>query len=222
MTPELRHIGNQHSPLVVIDDFTGDVAAIVALAATLAPFPRADGYYPGLRRTIGPADGAANDYVVRTLEAAARFIGGAFDAETFDLVGASFSMVTEAPDALRPGQRVPHFDSTDPGYLAVLHYLSDTPGTAFYRQRSTGIEAVTEDNRAVFLAAAAREGAAAHGYIATSSAAFEQIAQVEGKMDRLVIYQGRLLHSGIIPSGMALGSNPRSGRLTANLFVQIA
>lgn len=42
---------------------------------------------------------------------------------------------------------------------------------------------------------------------------------VEGKIDRVVIYRGSLLHSGIIPPGAELSSDPRYGRLTANLFV---
>jgi hypothetical protein len=36
----------------------------------------------------------------------------------------------------------------------------------------------------------------------------------------LIIYQGSLLHSGIIPPGMPFSSDPEVGRLTANLFVR--
>src|SRR5256885_8792614 len=51
-------------------------------------------------------------------------------------------MVTTRPSDLSPAQRAPHFDSPDPRYYALLHYLRVPPGsgTAFYRQRSTGIE----------------------------------------------------------------------------------
>ena len=42
---------------------------------------------------------------------------------------------------------------------------------------------------------------------------------VEGVADRLVIYRGSLLHSGIIAPGTPLSADPRHGRLTANLFV---
>jgi hypothetical protein len=35
-----------------------------------------------------------------------------------------------------------------------------------------------------------------------------------------LIYQGSLLHSGIIPENMVLNSDPRQGRLTANIFVR--
>lgn len=223
MTPSLRRIGAHGSALVVVDGFDGDVAAVIEAAAALAPFGRPPGsYYPGLRRVLDERDGAAWAYAERTLEACAPFVGGAFDADGFDLVEASFSMVTDPPHALAPAQRAPHFDSTDPDYLAILHYLGGTgeTGTAFYRQRATGIERVDEGNRAAFIAAAQRESVLAQGYIADSDAAYEQVAAIEAAPDRLVIYQGCLLHSGIIPPGLPLSPDPRVGRLTAKFFVR--
>lgn len=218
MKPGRRFVGNTRNPLVVIDDASGDTDAIRDAAAALAPFPPAANNYPGLRRVIGEGEGAASAYVRRTMEAVAPFVGGGFDADRFDLIEASFSMVTAAPATLRPQQRAPHFDSTDRDYLAVLHYLSDTPGTAFYRQRATGIEQVDEGNAATFLAATRREHAS--GYIAGSTAAYEQIDAVEGRRDRLIIYRGALLHSGIIPPDLPLDLDPRTGRLTANFFLK--
>jgi hypothetical protein len=96
-------------------------------------------------------------------------------------------------------------------------------GTAFYRQRSTGIERVTDDNLANFVRAAQAEAALLptdSGYIRGSDDFFEQIGAVEAIPDRLVIYQGSLLHSGIIPADMAFSADPKLGRLTANLFVR--
>jgi len=221
MKPELRRFGTSQSPVAVIDGFSGDVHAVVEIAAALAPFPLGtDNYYPGLRRILSEADDAAWAYVRRTLEAAAPFLGGAFDFTRFDLLEASFSMVTARPETLVPAQRAPHFDSADPDYVAILHYLVDTPGTAFYRQRSTGIETITDANRDAFVAAARRESASLTGYTNGSNDHFEQIGMVEGSMDRLVLYQGRLLHSGLIPEGMDFSTDPRRGRLTANLFVK--
>jgi hypothetical protein len=223
--PELRRIGKEQNPVVVIDEFTGRLSEILDVAAALAPFPALKGnYYPGLRRIIEPADGPANSYVDELCEAAAPFIAGAFDIEGFTLTEASFSIVTTAPSDLSPPQRAPHFDSTNPKHYALLHYLRAPAGTgtAFYRQRSTGIERVTEANVARFVTIAEREAALLpkySGYIFGSDEYFEQIAAVEAVPDRLLIYQGGLLHSGIIPSGMSFSPDPREGRLTANLFV---
>lgn len=208
----------------MIDEFSGELGSILALARTLAPYPPHTNYYPGVRRVITSADAAAEAYVTETCERAAQFIGGAFDIDSFDLIEASFSIVSTPPGALSPAQRAPHFDTTDPNHLALLHYLNVPPGsgTAFYRQRSTGIERVAEDNLATFVRTAQAEAAllpADSGYILGSDDFFEQIGSVEAVPDRLVIYQGSLVHSGIIPPDMPFSADPREGRLTANLFV---
>lgn len=220
MTPALRRVGEAQSPVVVIDDFTGAVDEVVELAAAMAPFPASAGnFYPGLRRPIVPGE-PAYGYVKHLLKAAAPYIGGGFDFDTFDLLEASFSIVTAPPATLAVAQRAPHFDSTDPDYIAVLHYLSDTPGTAFFRQLATGIEVVNEGNMAAFVGTARRVNASLSGYIHGSNQHYEQIGQVEGVRDRLAIYRGSMLHSGIILPDMAFSADPRLGRLTANIFIK--
>lgn len=225
MKAELRRFGESQSPVVVVDDFTGSAESVAQIADALAPFPLARNLYPGVRRIVTRSDAAADAYMQRVCTDAAQFIAGAFDVDSFELVEASFSMVSFDPLALRPVQRGPHFDSTDPGYYALLHYLRVPPGTgtAFYRHRATGIERVTEQNVAQLVPAMRAEAAKLplrSGYIIESNDFFEQIGAVEAVPDRLLIYQGSLLHSGIIPPGMTLSADPREGRLTANLFVR--
>lgn len=226
MKPQLLRFGDSQSPVVVIDDFTGRAEEIAAIAEGLAPYPLIEGnYYPGVRRVISRADATADAYVEDACERSAQFIAGAFDVDRFDLLEASFSMVTFQPGELRPAQRAPHFDSPDQKYYALLHYLRVPPGsgTAFYRQRATGIERVTEKNLEQFVRTAEADAARLppdSGYIQGSDAYFEQIGAVEALPDRMVIYQGSLLHSGIIPRDMPLSGDPREGRLTANIFVR--
>ena len=225
MKPELRRVGNLQSPVVVIDGFSGDTDGVLAVAEALKPYQPSNNYYPGLRRVITEADTAADAYVDRTCKEAAQFVAGAFDVESFELVEASFSMVTADPAKLELPQRAPHFDSTDQKYFALLHYLRVPrgTGTAFYRQRSTGIERVTEANADTFVRTAIAETSklpAGSGYIYGSNKYFEQIGSIEAVPDRLIIYQGSLLHSGIIPAGMNLSPDPRVGRLTANFFLR--
>src|SRR4029079_13831084 len=100
--PEVRHIGNTQTPVVVIDDFSGSLEHILEIAEALAPYPRHTNYYPGLRRIFTAADPAANPYVQNSGERAAPFIADAFDIEAFDLIEASFSMVTLKPAELTP------------------------------------------------------------------------------------------------------------------------
>jgi hypothetical protein len=212
--------------VVVIDEFSGNAESVAQLADALAPFPDvSDNYYPGVRGMIEESLPAAFAYVQQTCRDAAQFIAGAFDVDGFDLLRASFSLVTKSPAELSAPQRAPHFDSTDQKYFAVLHYLRvpDASGTAFYRHRATGIERVTQDNVDGYMQAAQADAArlpATSGYINGSNAFFEQIGAVEAVPDRLVIYQGSLLHSGIIPEGMTFSADPRVGRLTANIFVR--
>jgi len=225
--PQLRHFGTSESPVVIIDDFSGDWEAVARLADELAPFPRVSeqNYYPGVRRVISRDEVEADAYVERTCREAARFMGGAFGVDRFDLLEASFSIVSSRPSELQPAQRAPHFDSTDAKYYALLHYLRVPAGTgtAFYRQRETGIERVTEGNVDAFVATARRAAAELpgdSGYISASDDSYEQIGAIDAVPDRLLIYQGSLLHSGIIPKGMTFSADPREGRLTANLFVR--
>ena len=196
------------------------------MADALAPFPDvSDNYYPGIRRMIDESQPEAFAYVQRTCQDSAQFIAGAFELDSFDLLRASFSIVTKLPSELSEPQRAPHFDSTDQKYLAILHYLRvpEGSGTAFFRQRATQIERVTKANVDAFMQRFSIETtltAPDSGYIHGSNQFYEQIGAVEGVVDRLVIYQGSLLHSGIIPPGMSFSEDPREGRLTANIFVR--
>lgn len=225
MKPELRRVGREQSPVVVIDDFSGAVEEIARLADELAPFPPIKGnYYPGVRRPITKADAAAYAYVVNTCNAVAPFVGGAFNVTSFDLEEASFSVVSIKPDRLQPVQKAPHFDGPDPNVYALLHYLRVPPdsGTAFYRHRGTGIERVTVANMSRLVAAAKPEAEGLPvdaGYIHGSDPFYEEIGRIEAVPDRLILYHGNLLHSGIIPPDMSFNADPREGRLTANFFL---
>ena len=49
---------------------------------------------------------------------------------------------------------------------------------------------------------------------------YELIGEVEAQPDRLVLYRGKLLHSGVIPNPHDLTDDPRTGRLTINMFLR--
>jgi hypothetical protein len=223
---QLLRVGVSQTPVVVVDNATGAHAVLCTLAQQLAPFSLSnDTYYPGLRRVLTDVDGDAFATASRTLELIAPYIGGAFNAESFDLLEVSFSIVTTPARDLLPAQCAPHFDAADPDQLAVVHYLNaqSDSGTAFYRQRRTNIERIDTTNRDIFIAEAERafaSGECPRDYINTSNAAYEQIGAVSAAQDRLLIYPGALLHSGIIPPGMEFSADPAQGRLTANYFLR--
>lgn len=227
MKAAIHEIGQSRSHVVVIDDFLEEARAVVEAAAALAPFPpESDTAYPGLRRQISPAD-PVSAYVLKALQAASPYIVKGFGAAGFAVTEASFSLVTTRPDALRSVQRVPHIDSDDQMLLAIIHHLHDIPdtGTAFYRHIATGLERADSSSstnlRQHLQAEAARLETAETGFAGDSNDTFEKIFAVEGRFNRLVIYPGCLLHSGVISPDFAYSADPRKGRLTANIFVRM-
>lgn len=219
----LHHVGQARVPVVIIDHFWGDTAPILAIAASLRPFPAAPNNYPGLRRVITTRDAQAHAYINAVLERAAPFVCRAFDLEGFRIGEASFSMITTPPGELEPPQRAPHFDSLESNYLACLHYLVPTAGTAFYRHRATGIEEVTAATCEHYVATARGQVAkTAARYIVDSNDHYEKIGYIEGLRDRLAIYPGRLLHSALVTPDLPLSDDPLVGRITTNIFIRNA
>jgi len=56
-------------------------------------------------------------------------------------------------------------------------------------------------------------------YIDGSNNHYELYERIEYKPNRLVVYPGSLLHSGLVDPAIDINPNPRTGRLTANIFV---
>lgn len=216
----LSHIGREHEPLLQIDDllsYPGDLAGH-ADTARFVPAYGPDGGYPGIR-TPAPLE-----YVQAVVRGVEPLLRRAFDLGRARLANAegNFSLATLAPGELLAAQRIPHVDTTYGLQFAFLHYLCrpDQGGTAFYRHRATGFEALTPERAAEYKAAREAEaGEDPAGYIAGDTAPFERTGAVEAAHNRLVIYRSRVLHSGQIPPGAELSADPRRGRLTANIFV---
>ena len=147
-------------------------------------------------------------------------------AQGVELLECNYSLVTTPPEALAPIQRLPHFDTTDRGRIALLHYLCrpEDGGTAFFRHRETGFETVTAERLAPYRAAldadVARHGPPPPEYASGDTPTFQRIALHDAAFNRALIYRGCTLHSGAIPAPAHLSPNPREGRLTLNTFFQ--
>lgn len=216
-------VGREREPVLVIDNVLRDPAALVeTIAQTCAFHPMKPGgnFYPGLRAPAPPA-------YVRDLCAALRpLVGASFGVPPRGVarITCALSLLTLKPEELVLAQRLPHFDAADGGQIAVLHYLCDAShgGTAFYRHRSSGFEAITPERVDPYVAALEAELAATpppQAYVAGDTPLFEQIGAVEARFDRLVVYRSRLLHSGSPGLDGNLSPDPRRGRLTANTFL---
>lgn len=136
-----------------------------------------------------------------------------------------YSLITTKPEDLAPLQRVPHTDSRHPYYFATVHYLSqgEHAGTGFFRHRPTGYERLSEERYPQFIKAASAHlettGLPAEKYIDRSDDHFELVGEVEHRQNRLIVYPGNLLHSGLIKPDVDINEDPARGRLTANLFL---
>ena len=210
--------------VLVIDDLLDDPDGMRTEAAMAGPYDREPGnYYPGLRT---PAPAAYGDFLAAFISRhLAKPLGLPLDTPAKS-VQCLFSLVTQSPESLLPIQSIPHFDSSDPGHIAVVHYLfkQGFGGTSFYRHKGTGHDAITTGRARAYqkaLAAdASRIGLPKPGYMASESALFARTARIGPRYNRAVVYPGCLLHAGDIDAANGLSSDPLEGRLTITSFLR--
>ncbi len=225
MTPpahqiNVRRMGREGEPLVIIDGYSGMVDTLLE-AAYAAQYQPAGASYPGIRSWADPSYlDQRRDLMMQIMTQVFGFTKGV------RLEASTYSIVTLNEQELGPRQRIPHYDHAGGEIIAVMHYLlgPETGGTAFYRHRRTGFETIMPAREAAYNAALAQDerehGMPPARYCYGDTDWFELIDEVEAQPDRLVLYRGRQLHSGVIPGASILSSNPRDGRLTINMFLE--
>lgn len=208
----------------VIDDALVDPDALVQLAvANRAVFsPVNFSAYPG-------------NYLEMPAPIAARLDGffaehlrREFDARRTQDVRCRLSMVTLPPSALRPFQMICHTDGhhLDPRrhsiQASVLYLFKDERlgGTSFYEPVRSAEETALlfRDANTLQAAAFTQKYGIAQGYLCASNDWFTQVGRVAAKWNRIVFYDGSMLHSGDIFAPEKLSDDPLSGRLTLNGF----
>ena len=219
-------VGAEKTPVIVIDNFILDSNSLVEYVSERVSFDsEKHTYYPGVRAKIN--DEYAN-FVVDML--GERLLEPFAVPNGFKPVYDSgyYSLVATPPDKLLPQQCRPHSDSARPHYLAIMHYLSSGShgGTGFFRHRRTGFEKITA-NRIQEYSGSVVESDKVHGnppqgYIAESTDQYELIGKIDYKPNRVIIYPGCLLHSGLINPETDISKDPERGRLTANVFLDFA
>jgi len=207
----------------VIDDALLDPQALVEIAARRhADFGEVDfNAYPGiLLPTPGPVSDALGDFFVRHMRRL-------FDARRIVHMHTRLALVTLAPEQLRPRQQLCHRDSVgiEPGHsiqASVLYLFKDAGlgGTSFYAPAVAESEAALLFHEASTLAPEAfqRKYPIDPGYMTDSNRWFTKVATVPARWNRLIFYDGSLLHSGHIAAPGRLSADPRCGRLTLNGF----
>ncbi len=206
----------QNHELVAIDCFMQQPETAIE-CAFLQKFAKITPQYPGLR---APLD---NDVEMQWLRELSPILNEGFgEAQNGWDMQVWLSIVTTPPAELIPMQRLPHVDGTDPNLIAMMLYLHETDhgGTAFFRQKSTGLESLTAETfpryKAALEADVRRSGMPPARYIGDGAPHFERIHASEGQFNQAIFYRGNVLHSGIIDNDAPLPLDPRKGRLTVN------
>lgn len=214
------HFSAEHHTLVSIDGFLADPETAV-LAAILQNFASITPQYPGLRAPLDPV------VIDPWLEELSPLLSRAFGTREgrWSMHG-WFSVVTRRPEELLPIQRLPHVDGTDPDQFALMLYLHRTGhgGTAFFRHKSTGLEALSDETWPRYKAAlegeVAQVGLPRAAYVTDGEPLFERTHASEGRFNQAIFYRGNLLHSGVIDNAAPLPADPLTGRLTINCFLR--
>lgn len=233
--PEFRAqnlaIGVERAPLIVIDNFIADAEQLIEAAANKR-FAVTTRDFPGIR-VKAPLQ--YKRFVIKELQ---EMLFDYFQLRgsflTFSMC--HYSLVTTPAKELLPIQCIPHVDTVNGTGLATIHYLfkKELGGTAFYRHRKTGFEYVNADRAEEYYSVLTDEaGLAPTGftspheyappaaYINGDTALFEQIASQDGLFNRMLIYRRNSLHSGSIAKGFEPDTNPRTGRLSINSFIDV-
>ena len=219
---DVRAIGAEGAPLLVIDQLVADPDRLVRKAAR-SQFSPQGAMFPGIRAR---APLSYEHFLEQLIQPMVVELFGLRPGR-FAFPMCHYSLVTHAPGKLSFLQRVPHIDSTTAQGLATVHYLfhGQWGGTAFYRHRSTGYEYVDEPRREHYFQRLEQESRSADapppGYIGEDTALFERIGQVEGVFNRRVVYRRNSLHSGTIDNARVPPADPATGRLSINSFIDV-
>lgn len=214
----VRH-GGEQQPVVIIEDFSSQFAAIVD-AANGVSYSKASAAYPGIRAGLNAQYLSERSAILSEIVQSIFGFSRGIKCESCD-----YSIVTTKPQDLAPAQRIPHYDTPQHNILAFMHYVhsNDRGGTAFYRHKNTGFETITPDRedqyRQALNAEVANTAMPEAAYINGSSDRFEMIGEIESKPNRFILYRGQTLHSGCIPKNANFSSDPSVGRLTINGFL---
>lgn len=216
------NIPNTELYAYIIDDFILNTNSIMHFAQNIAYFNPTfsdNSYYPGVRDNMPLPYGRLlkkffEEYILP------KFIN---EAGTINLHKCLLSLVACRPNQLTIDQKMPHIDSYNNKDFAFVHYLSgkELGGTSIYKYKPRNKTEITVADKKILdemLIEVANYPEEHRGYITQSTPLFEQVLNIEAKFNRLVIYQGNLLHSANLDSPLSYCGDKRTGRLSISSF----
>ena len=247
-----RSIGRGGTVVYIIDDFMGAAAAndVRDRALSECAFSWAQHAYPGFCCRNSISRGLAATYSHLSNQHIGQRQGNG-SRLSFDGRDSFFGVV--ANRSRLNCATAPHIDFHGVTRYAAVHYLynvenesSPSGGTAFFRDRSTGIErfhsstqceSLIDEGVTGGICERAGDQAAAIPFMNRENPWYEVLAIVSPKFDRLVLYPANLIHGAwldhaavsrflanmdgagnLIERPSALAERAREGRLTFNLF----
>lgn len=218
-------VGEERTLVIVIDEFALDTSAIIDHACRLDSFAEDQTGYPGVRAPL------TRSHFVAELDALYPLLREVYSIPA-ELVmkpmNTVYSLISTPEHELKPKQCLPHYDSERPYYFALTHYLNvgNFGGTGLYRHKTTGFEALMGARLGQYIEARdaflAEHGDPPQRYFGASDAQYELFDRIDYKPNRLVAYPGYLLHSGLVEPARDINPDPRTGRLTSNIFVDFS
>lgn len=215
---------------VIVDDFLADPGMLVDYAYRHASeFSHPNIGYPGVQIRVN--DDAMADifrFVRSSMSRQYSFMRGRIGIRSL------LSMVTQPPDKLSFLQRICHIDpNPDAGrgkYAALIYLFADQRlgGTSFYRWRNEklvwqGRNLLRQDagTGEEFLKQHFETFRQPPRYMTASNDVAELLYTVPARFNRFVFYSGDVPHTGAIMAPELLSDDPRTGRLTLNLFFSV-
>ena len=241
LTYQFIHIGNERTPILIIDDLVENPEDLIDLAGFTVgngekfQHQKSD-FYPGIRKNAPQSYQTVIGQSLFSLLKSSLFLpekkveksSNYYTVSYLEVLMSAFSIATTKPEYLKPIQMLPHFDTPSDNQLAMVHYLCDENhgGTSIYRHKKTGFERITESRHREYRQLLKRQAISEKlhinpKYIDGDTVLFERLYSVEAKMNRAVIYPSNLLHSGNIRPSSGLCSTPESGRLTISSFLSL-
>ena len=178
-------------------------------------------YYPGV--FLHPPENVG----IRLTEFFNVHIRRRFDARRVRSMYCQLSLVTLPPHALRPIQWFCHRDASllapeESRQASILYLFKESAlgGTSFYEPARSPVETALlfRDATAMTPETFSQKYAIHWGYMGASNGYFNRVGGVAAKWNRMIFYDGHLMHSGDIPEPHRLSNDPLRGRLTLNGF----
>lgn len=215
-------LGAGQACLVIDEALIAPERLVEFAAAQRADFRRVDfNYYPGiLLPTPGTISQALGAFFVE-------HVRSQFPARRVIRMHSRLALVTLQPHELRPHQWICHRDNAEVApdqsiQASVLYLFHDSAlgGTGFYEPLLPRgeIQQLYRDAGTLAPADFSSRHGLAPGYQCDSNRYFRRVGSVPAKWNRLIFYDGGMLHSGDILAPEKLSADPRVGRLTLNGF----